>query len=135
MPLNALARATPHYLLKDLDHFLGPVCVQSEPGEQLSVVYGFSDKAAYDTFIGRSPLALMPYPLVTLHLRKKAGTADASVTLLVLDAGGPEEPSLDATTMESVLTAHLNDANEVATTHHLTFDQAAAAYRVDQDSG
>jgi hypothetical protein len=50
----------------------------------------------------------------------------------VVDAIGPSEPLLRATTMEALLEAQENRTAHVTVTHHLTFDLEADAYRVEE---
>ena len=49
-----------------------------------------------------------------------------------MDATGPSEPFLLATTMGAMLEAHESRTAQVTVTHHLGFDQDAHAYHVDE---
>ena len=126
----AVVAATPYYVLRDEAGRVGPK-ILNVPGIQSSAIYGFSDKGPYDKFCGNSPAWLAPYPLVKGYLRSQIEAADERLHLVVVDATGPSQPLLHATTMEVLLESQEKRTDHVAVTHHLTFDQQTEAYRVE----
>lgn len=134
MSLSTVVAGTPYYVLMDGDRRTGPTVVQFDSGISCSPIYGFSDKGRYDKFCRNSELALKPYPLVKGYLRNQADAPGAGLKLVVVDASGPSEPYLHAATMEAVLEAQEKRTTHVTTAHHLMFDDAAKAYRVEAAS-
>jgi hypothetical protein len=130
MPTTATFVDTPYYILMDGKRRLGPKVVPLLSGTECSVVYGFSDKACYDKFCANSRLALVPYPLTKFYLQEQADGPGGGLNLVVIDAAGPEEPCLQAATMEAVLQGQNDRALHVTAAYDLAFDQEAMAYRV-----
>ncbi|MEQ9379651.1 MAG: hypothetical protein RJP95_02220, partial [Pirellulales bacterium] len=54
------------------------------------------------------------------------------LNLVVVDAVGPAESCLYASTMQSVLDAHDNRLPQVAIDYRLTFDPIANAYQIEE---
>jgi hypothetical protein len=113
---------------------IGPEVVQLLSEPRCLTIYGFSAKGPYDKFCMNSQLALTPYPLVKVYLRNQTDSQGDGLKLVVVDAAGPDDPCLNAATMEAVLEARLNRTPHVTAAHRLIFDQAASAYRVEEAS-
>lgn len=122
---------TPYYVLLEGKCRIGPKVLPLHSRIECSPIYGFSDKGPYDRFCANSQLALTPYPLVKGYLRNQIEAADERLHLVVVDAVGPSQPLLHATTMEVLLEAQEKRTVHVTLTHQLTFDQQADAYRVE----
>jgi len=125
-PPPHFAVRTPHYVLMDAKHRIGPDVVDAA----CETIYGFSDRPPYNVFCAKSQLRLKPYPLVKGYLRDKIDLADGRLMLVVLDATGPRDPSLLAATVDEVLAAHEQHATYVDATYELTLDEATDVYRV-----
>ncbi len=134
MPIITAAAGTPYYVLLEGSHRIGPEIEPLVSGTGCSVIYGFSDKGSYDRFCANSHLELTPYPLVRAFLRSQADTADGCLKLVVVDAAGPCEPSLQAATVDAVLQAHENRSPQVTAAYRLSFASEANAYRVEEAS-
>ncbi|MCS7467035.1 hypothetical protein NZK35_10290 [Stieleria sp. ICT_E10.1] len=132
--MNALPANTPCYVLLDGKQRLAPQLIAPDSGPAFVAIYGFSDKQPYDLFIADSKLALTPYPLVKGYLKNQIAESSDVIHLVVLDAGGPNESPLNAATMDSVLQAQQQDANQVSVSFRLTLDGDAKAYRVEKAS-
>ena len=120
---------TPYYVLMDGKRRFGPEVAPLPSGTICLVVYGFSDKGHYDKFCKRSQVALTPYPLTNFYLQEQAAGPGGGLNLVVVDAAGPDEPSLQAGTMEAVLLQE-DRTTHVAAAYDLTFVPEDAAYRV-----
>ena len=101
-------------------------------GPEYEAIYGFSSKQSYDLFRADSELTLIPYPLVKGYLKNQIAESADTVRLVVVDAAGPQETELIAATMNSVLEAQEEKANQVAISFRLTLDQESQAYRVEK---
>ncbi|MCA9120426.1 MAG: hypothetical protein H6822_09645 [Planctomycetaceae bacterium] len=123
---------TPNYVLMEGNRRIGPIIFPLLSGIECLPIYGFSDKGPYDKFCANSQLALTPYPLVKGYLQRQHDIRGEGLKLVVIDAAGPRDPLLYAATMEAVLDAQENRTTHVTVTHHLTFDQEADAYRVEE---
>lgn len=132
--MSAVVARTPFYVLMDSNQRIGPKVFSLPSGMECLPIYGFSDKAPYDTFCAHSELALTPYPLVKVYLQGQTEIRGEGLKLVVVDPVGPHEPILYAATMESVLEAQEQQATHVTVTHQLTFDREAATYRVEESS-
>lgn len=121
---------TPRYVLKDGSH---PTCqsvLNSSSDLQTTVIFGFSDKPEYDTFLKASSLALTPYPMVKGFLQNQIALDIDSSKLIVLDAASPRQLVFHAATMQSVLESFQLDSDCVAITHQLILDESSQGYRV-----
>lgn len=134
MSMNEVVASTPCYVLMDGNHRIGPKVVQLQSGIECTTIYGFSGKHPYDKFCMNSQLALTPYPLVRGYLQNQTGEAGDKVKLVVLDATGPCESYLQATSMEAVLEAQVSRTAHVTVEYRLIFDQDANDYRVEEAS-
>ena len=122
----------PRYVLRDGLGYASPRVLQASFEIGSTVLYGFSDKPAYDVFISSSNLLLTPYPLVRGYLER---TLDNKLLqLVVLDAGTSQQTLLQATTFESVLDSLRNQVDNVPVTHRLLIDKASAEYRVEEST-
>lgn len=126
--LTDVALPTPEYVLM-LGHCpFGPK-VELD-GECLSI-FGFSDKLHYDKFNVKSSQALTPYPLVKGYLRNHTSASDNRLKLVIVNACGPDEPVLYATTMDSVLEAREAPSPHLVAAYRLAFDPSTRAYRIE----
>ena len=130
--MNALLVETPNYVLLDHSKRIGPELSAMDSGQKCIAVYGFSDKQPYDAFCENSELALTPYPLVKGYLRNRIDVAGDTILIVVIDAAGPDEPILDASTMQLVLEAHEKESPQVSVSYQLTKDEQSTAYRVEK---
>ena len=130
MPTTATYVDTPYYILMDGKRRIGPEVVPLPSGAECLAVYGFSDKAGYEKFCANSQLRLVPYPLTKFYLQNQADAPGESLNLVVVDAAGPDEPCLQAGTMEAVLQGQEDRTTHVAAAYDLTFVPEDAAYRV-----
>lgn len=111
---------------------IGPKVVPSQTGIECLAIYGFADKGPYNAFRVNGQLALKPYPLVKRYLRTQIDAAGDGLNLVVIDAGGLDEPYLHAATMNAVLEAQEKRATEVTIAYQLVFDDEAGAFRVQE---
>ncbi|WP_404308607.1 hypothetical protein [Neorhodopirellula lusitana] len=130
---------TPQYVLKDGAHPTCPALVQPQdaPGaaqqaSQTTVLFGFSDKPEYDAFLAESSLALTPYPLVKGFLTNQIELAPDALKLIVLDAASPNQATLNAATLQTVLDAMQSRSDTVAVSHHLILEESSSAYRAQE---
>ena len=130
--MNALLVETPNYVLLDHTQRIGPELSAMDSGQKCIAIYGFSDKQPYDAFCENSELALTPYPLVKGYLRNRIDVAGDTILIVVIDAAGPDEPILDASTMQLVLEAHEKESPQVSVSYQLTKDEQSTAYRVEK---
>jgi hypothetical protein len=128
---NSTTGDTPYYVLMSHNCRFGPSLLQSSIGAHCLPIYGFSSKETYEVFRANCPLMLTPYPLVKRFLQEQIDAASDTPRLVVLNATRPDESRVEATTMESVLTAQTIQAAKVTTTYHLVLDADANAYRIE----
>lgn len=127
-PSQAVVVATPHYVLMQGSHRLGPPVAWAPDDRACEAIYGFSDRATYDAFQRRCATALTPYPLVKTYLRSQIDEAGDRLLLVIVDAPGPDAPDLQAATMQAVLAAHEQGAATVAASIALHGDSPADFY-------
>ncbi len=120
----------PRYLLRDGLGYASPQVLQQPFKIGLTVLYGFSDKPEYDTFISSSEIPLTPYPLVKGYLERAIDSN--SLQLVVLDAGTSQQTLLQASTFEAILESLCNKLDTVPVTHRLMIDKANTAYLVEE---
>ena len=125
---------TPYYVLLDGKQRLGPKLLRPRAGPEGVAIYGFSDKPPYDLFCANSDLALTPYPLVKGYLKDQILDSGDAVLLVVVDAAGPNEPEVNAATMNSVLEALEQKSAHVTISFRLMLDQKSHAYRMQKAS-
>ena len=130
--MNAPLANTPYYVLLDGKQRLGPKLLALRGGPECAAIYGFSDKQPYDLFRGNCDLPLTPYPLVKRYLKNQIADSGDTVQLVVVDAAGPQESQLNAATMNSVLQALEQNANQVMLSFRLILDRESQAYRVEK---
>tara|TARA_R110002049_G_scaffold4601_5_gene32281 strand:+ start:400293 stop:400733 length:441 start_codon:yes stop_codon:yes gene_type:complete len=121
----------PKYVLLDQAQRIAPEILESDSGLPCIAIFGFSDKPQYDAFCQHSPLALTPYPLVKGYLRGRLADAGDATLVVVVDAPGPDESVLYASTMQTVLEAHENECPQAVVTHRLTKNDRSAAYHIE----
>jgi hypothetical protein len=124
--------STPNYVLLNGKTRISPTVLAMHSGRTCKALYGFSDKAPYDTFRASSETPLTPFPLVKVYLRTLIETGPEELHLVILDAAGPSDATLHAATAESVLECHLNQSTAVHAEYVLTFDRQANGYRVEE---
>ncbi|MDA8562992.1 hypothetical protein N9L06_00920 [Mariniblastus sp.] len=135
--------ATPNYVLRDEGHAVRPVVAQASAGLIHDLIFGFSDKPFYDEFASKSKLLLLPYPLVKGYLKnqleaatgdddsKQANANGALLSLVVVDAAGPEADVIYATTMEAILVAFDFRAKQILATHLLRFVPKSSSFQLE----
>ena len=131
MSLNELLVNTPCDVLLDDEQRLGPKLLAQPGGPQHEAIYGFSSKESYDLFCANSDHPLIPYPLVKEYLKNQIADSGDTVQLVVVDAAGPQETQVNAATMNSVLEAMKQNANQVTLSFRLMLDRESQAYRVE----
>jgi hypothetical protein len=131
--MRNLTANIPNYVLIDGNHRVAPLVTPLHSGTDCDAVYGFSSKELYDRFSANSKRALKPYPLVARYLKKLIDESDDRLTLLIIDATGPDEPFVQAATVEAVLDAKQNKSPRVVVAFRLLFDEDTRAYRVDEE--
>lgn len=134
MVINETCVGTPYYVLLDREGRIGPRVVRSESESECSAIYGFADKDPYDAFCTNSGWKLRPYPLVKGFLQNQLNAADGRLQLVALDAVGPSQPILHATTMAAVLEAHEAKVTNIYADYRLEFDEQLGGYRVQHVS-
>jgi hypothetical protein len=131
-----LPASTPFFVLMENKKRVGPQIDfdESQAADQLAplVIYGFSDKSQYIRFCENSSLALTPYPLVKFYLRDETSRNPKQMKLVVLNASGPDVPSLDAAYMNDVLDAHEQDRRELVSSVRLVRDEKTGHYTFDE---
>lgn len=125
--------AIPRYFLLEDKHPIGPTLVSAPPEDGWSVVYGFSNKPAYDRFLVNSERELRPYPLTSGYLKNRSGD-DHERHLVVLDAHHPSQQTIAAVTANTALTAQSASAAHVDSEYQLKFDSVENAYRITEFS-
>jgi len=130
--MNALSVETPNYVLLDHAQRIGPEMLALDSGKKCIAIYGFSDKPQYDAFCKKSELELTPYPLVKGYLQNRLEVAGDTILIIVIDPAGPNEPTLDAATMQSVLEAQQKQLPQVTVSYRLTKDEHSPAYHVTE---
>ena len=132
--MNALLANTPCDVLLDGNQRLGPKLMAHPGGLERKAIYGFSSKKSYDLFCGNSDQSFIPYPLVKGYLKNQIADSGDTVQLVVVDAAGPQETPVHAATMNSVLEAVEQKANQVTVSFRLRLDRKSQAYRVEKTS-
>jgi hypothetical protein len=121
---------TPRYVLREGNHPTALTAVSCASHPAFTVIFGFSDKPQYDSFLSASRLALTPYPLVRRFLIDQLECDEKNLKLVVLDALAPTQPVLSAATFQSVLSSLQKNIDSVPVTHQLLFDATAEEYRI-----
>lgn len=130
--MNALLADTPCDVLLDGNQRLGPKLMAQHGGPEYKAIYGFSSKKSYDLFCAKSDQPFIPYPLVKGYLQNQIADSGDTVQLVVVDAAGPQEPQVNAATMNSILEAVEQKANQVTLSFRLTLDRESQAYCVEK---
>ena len=68
------------------------------------------------------------------YLKNQIADSGDTVQLVVVDAAGPQETQLNAASMNSVLEAVKQNANQVTVSFSLRLDRESQAYRVEKVS-
>ena len=124
--------STPNYVLLNGKTRISPTVLPMRSGRACKALYGFSDKAPYDTFRSSSESPLTPFPLVKVYLRTLIETSPDDLHLVILDATGPGDATLHAATTESILESHLKQFAAVNAEYILSFDSKANGYRIEE---
>jgi hypothetical protein len=119
---------TPRYVLHADRQPIGPDIVRKSPGRSSPAIYGFSDKTAYDAFIGNSEGDLRPYPLMKGYLRSRLAEEHDETCIVIIDANGPVAASVDAATFANVLAAQNTADPQLVSDFQLTFCPASHTY-------
>ncbi|MEO1619253.1 MAG: hypothetical protein AAFV88_25625 [Planctomycetota bacterium] len=129
--MNALSANTPCDVLLDDNQRLGPKLMAHSSGVEYKAIYAFSSKKSYDLFCNNSDQPLIPYPLVKGYLKNQIADSVETVQLVVIDAEGPQQARMNAATMNSVLDAVEQKADQVGLSFHLTLDQETETYCIE----
>lgn len=121
----------PRFVFMEGGHRFGPRAGTLSDGMESALVYGFSNKHAYDLFRVNCPEALQPWHLVKSYLRLHTKAAENHLRLVVLDATGPRQPCLYAATMEAVLEAIEQEADQIAGLYCLILDSHTGTYSLE----
>ena len=124
--------STPNYVLLSGKTRIAPTVLSMRSGRTCTALYGFSDKAPYDTFRESSETPLTPFPLVKVYLKTLIESGPENLHLVILDAEGPSDATLRAATTESILESHLTQSATVLAEYSLSFDSQANAYRIEE---
>lgn len=124
--------ATPNYVLLNGKTRISPTVLAMRSGRTCKALYGFSNKAPYDTFRASSETPLTPFPLVKVYLKTLIETGPEDLHLVILDATGPGDATLHAATTESILESHVKQSAVVNAEYVLTFDSQANGYRIEE---
>ena len=133
MPTFSVDSSTPTYVLMNEGRRIGPRLTR-DSNEKCAVIYGFSNKAAYECYRNNCDLDLTPYPLVKGYLRNQIEEADKEYKLVAIDVKGPLDATLKASSMAIVLDAQETRTDHVTSGYLLTFDEVANAYRLAEVS-
>ena len=130
--LNATIVNTPVFVLMDGNSRIGPLVDLADFESGCAPIYAFSDKAPYDRFCANTEMELTPYPLVQFYLRSQTEMPGHSQRLIVVDATGPTDAILHATTMSAVLDAQENKKPQVTADFRLILDGASKLYKLEK---
>lgn len=133
MPTFSFDSSTPNYVLMEEGHRKGPRLL-ADFDANCDMIYGFSNKAAYECFRTNCDVALAPYPLVKGYLRNQIAATGKTHKLVAIDVKGPCDPTLSASTMATVLAAQEEGIAHVTAAYLLTLDEEANAYRLAEVS-
>ncbi len=122
---------TPRYVLRDGAHPISPVVVQASVEGEVTAIFGFSGKPAYDVFLKAQSETLTPFPLVRLYLQNQIDLDGDSLRLVVLDATSPQQELLQAATSQAVLESFRTSADSVLISHQLIREGDSPGYRVE----
>ncbi len=121
---------TPIFVLLESKQRIGPNILSSDPKSGCMTIYGFSNKEPYDLFCKNSGKALTPYPLVPFYLKSEVADAGDQLKLVIIDASGPSDTMLHASTMALVLKSQELHDGHVLKTHQLQLDTDGNGYRI-----
>lgn len=120
----------PRYVLLDKKQYFGPNALSGPDAARIRVIYGFSNKLQYDTFLRNVGSGLTPYPLVRGYLQKSMDTEPDWLHLVVLNASDCHQQVLCASTMQSLAQAMDSKSDHVCASHSLTLVGSSNSYRV-----
>jgi hypothetical protein len=130
--MNLPTTKVPMYVLLKDKHPLGPIVVPNQDGTKQQVLFGFSDKGPYDTFVANGPDNLRPYPLVKGYLKGLLSSDDSNNPIVVLDALSDKEPFLNAATVQSVIECMESKSTSIAISLRLDRVADNDAYRIHE---
>ncbi len=123
----------PRYIL-NLDHApMRPMLDRPLQSQAVTVIYGFSTKSKYDSFLltCAKKEELTPYPLVKGYMEKLLNTEPNSLHLVAVDAASADQATLDAATMQSIVSALTNRQPDVLISHALSRDASNTVYSLE----
>lgn len=129
--MNDLLIETPKFVLLQQSERIGPALNALDTGKDCLAIYGFSEKKHFDTFTKNSDLSVTPYPLVIGYLQNRLDADEAAILMVALNATGPNDPVVNATSMQLVIEALKKKSPQVAVTHRLSKDESSSAYNVE----
>lgn len=132
MVLDDATAPMPRYVLLNGVGPLGPSIGPADTGCERLVVYGFSDKVAYDLYRQQSEQSLTPYPLVKQYLRNHIQASDDQLAIVAIDPSSSRDACVRAATMEAVLKAQESRVSQVQVSHCMTLDEESNAYVVSE---
>ena len=128
--MNPLTTKTPMYVLLKDKQPLGPSVVADPDGTKQRVLFGFSDKGPYDTFIANASEGLRPYPLVKGYLKGLLEIKGLSEPVIVIDALSETASSFHAVTVQSVIESMESNCSSIPITLRLDLVPDKAEYLV-----
>lgn len=120
--------ATPRFVLKHELQSIGPSLCGIESAQYSYVLYGFSDKPNYDLFRSEDSRLLKPYPLVKRFMMDELHIGECPSPLIALNAEGPNQETIYASSMRNVLEAFQQNQETVTITHVLKLDPNTKQY-------
>lgn len=134
MPDEMPLFATPNFLLLDGTRRIGPEVTTPDSGPSCTSLYGFSSRARYETFQANCRVKLKPYPLVMVFLREECESSDDDLKLVILESAQPDEPTLYAALITTVLKARESRAQHLTPDYTLAFDPKSCSYTLNGNS-
>jgi hypothetical protein len=118
------------YVLLKEKQPLGPAVVADRDGTKQRVLFGFSDKGPYDTFMANAQGGLRPYPLVKGFLKGLLADEDAINPVIVLDALSENAPFFHAATVQSVIACMEANASNIPIALRLDLVSGEGEYEI-----
>jgi hypothetical protein len=130
--MNPHTTKTPMYVLLKDKQPLGPSVVADPDGTKQRVLFGFTDKGPYDTFIANASEGLRPYPLVKGYLKGLLEIEATSKPVIVIDALSETASSFHAATVQSVIACMESNSTSIPITLRLDLVPDKAEYQIRQ---
>ena len=132
---QALATSTrvPRYILNSNTGPLGPQLIQPTLEVPTQVIYAFTNKSHYDTFLKNSGshAELLPYPLIKGYMQGQIDADVGSLKLVAIDCESPTQTQICAVTMLAIIRALELKNDSIEISHTLTLDADCQQYHVD----